>query len=154
MSTSHHIYRRPFLSSWGVLALAFSDAARNVGRSTGADGHREDTHNREMLSAANPGWATQVIFTVNKQKQNKQIYLYLYICSYYLWYTLWWWFWGTKVSTRAVYIYRKRMIEVKRDEERRQKLHTHLVTVTHLLHLRDIMETPGQVLFSPLHMMP
>lgn len=77
MSTSHHIYRRPFLSSWGVLALAFSDAARNVGRSTGADGHREDTQNREMLSAANPGWATKVLFTVNKQAN-------VFICSYYL----------------------------------------------------------------------
>lgn len=27
VSTSHHIHRRPFLSSWGVLALAFSDMA-------------------------------------------------------------------------------------------------------------------------------
>lgn len=26
-SASHHIYRRPFVSSWGVLALAFSDTA-------------------------------------------------------------------------------------------------------------------------------
>lgn len=46
VSTSHHIYRRPFLSSWGVFALAFSDTAQNVGRSTGADGHRE-THRTE-----------------------------------------------------------------------------------------------------------
>lgn len=60
VSTSHHIYRRPFLSSWGVFALAFSDTAQNVGRSTGADGHRE-TRNREMLSAANLGWATKVL---------------------------------------------------------------------------------------------
>lgn len=46
VSASHHIYRRPFLSSWGVFALAFSDTAQNVGRSTGADGHRE-THRTE-----------------------------------------------------------------------------------------------------------
>lgn len=99
MSTPHHIYRRPFLSSWGVLALAFSDAARNVGRSTGADGHREDTQNREMLSAANLGWATKVLFTVNRQ-----ICLFLVIISY-----------------SAMFVCRKRVMDVKLDEERRQK---------------------------------
>lgn len=43
MSTSHHIYRRPFLSGRGVLALAFSDTTSNRGRSTVASGQRETT---------------------------------------------------------------------------------------------------------------
>lgn len=43
-SMSHQIYRCPFLSSWGVLALAFSDTASKWGRSTQAGRQREKIH--------------------------------------------------------------------------------------------------------------
>lgn len=43
-SASHHIYRCPLLSGWGVLALAFSDTTSKRGRSAEAGGRKENTH--------------------------------------------------------------------------------------------------------------
>lgn len=79
---------------------------------------------------------------------NRQIYLFAVIISYSsVWYTLVV-IWRNK-GLHHVYIYRKRMIEVKLDEEHRQKLLAGDANVwsppTHLLHRRDMMEMSGQV---------
>lgn len=101
------------------------------------------TEQRDVISSQ-PWLGYQSPFTINKQ-QNE------FICSYsvisfhvsLLFDRLWWWWWVTNVSTRGVYSYRKRLIEVKKDEEWRQKLLAEDANVCRLpaglLHLRDVM---------------
>lgn len=98
------------------------------------------TEQRDVISSQ-PWLGYRSPFAINKQGNEL-------ICSYslisfhvsLLFDRLWW---VTNVSTRGVYSYRKRLLEVKIGEEWRQKLLAEDANVCHLpaglLHLRDIM---------------
>lgn len=93
------------------------------------------TEQRDVISSQ-PWLGYRSPFAINKQGNEL-------ICSYslisfhvsLLFDRLWW---VTNVSTRGVYSYRKRLLEVKIGEEWRQKLLAEDANVC-LLHLRDIM---------------